>query len=361
MSQVTTQGLYGRLTSLLGTNESLQAYVDGVAVAGTMNVNGVNWNFTPTTALSEGYHNLTFAVVNTSTSSAGVQSAAYKLEVDAVVDNAATITSVTDSYGVLQGALASGDFTDAPRLTINGALTVPGTGTVEIYDNGTYIGSTALLVTGTTYTIVSGVAVPTTTSTASWSFQTGPLSSGTHSFTAKFVNTDGVAQSATSVAYIIDHEVQDGVLTHLTTNAGEVTANLTYWGQTLDFTKFTTADTGNVGINKVNLGAFTGDVVKLTTADVLDAGTGLFKSTAGWTFSNAADNTHASTYHQMVLAGSGSTVQIAEAANTSNTNPWVLTGTAINAGNTYNVYTNLVTNNAQLLIDQHLTVSNVVL
>ena len=147
----------------------------------------------------------------------------------------------------------------------------------------------------------------------------------------------------------------------MTRSAGVVTASLTQWGQVLDFTKVTTADTGNVGINKVNLGAFTGDVVKLTTTDVLDAGTGLFKSTAGWTFSNAADNTHASTYPQMVLAGSGSTVQIAEAANTSNTNPWVLTGTAINAGNTYNVYTNLGTNNAQLLIDQHLTVSNVVL
>ena len=69
----------------------------------------------------------------------------------------------------------------------------------------------------------------------------------------------------------------------------------------------------------------------------------------------------------MVLSGSNAaltganTVQIAEPVNTGCTNPWSLTGTASHAGSTYNVYTNVVSNNAQLLIDQKIGVSYVVL
>jgi hypothetical protein len=343
-----TPGMYGRLSSVLGTNEALKAYVDGVETAGTMNVTGLNWNFTPTTGLIEGYHDLTFKVVNTTLSTSGAASTAYRVEVDAVASNSTSITSVGDTYGVLQGNLANGDVTDAPRVSIYGSLATQDSGVIKVYET---VGGTDVLLGSTSVT--NGTA---------WGFTTEPLSVGSHVFKAVFANTAGVTQTAAAATYTIDHQVQDGVVTNLTTLAGVDTASLTMQGQALDLTKL-----GTSAIDKVDLGSFGGNSVKLSTTDVLDAGTGLFTTAKGWTFANATDATHAGTYHQMVMAGNSSTafgastVQIAEAANVSNTNPWALTGTATNGGNTYNVYTNLATNNAQLLIDQHLAVSNVVL
>jgi hypothetical protein len=131
----------------------------------------------------------------------------------------------------------------------------------------------------------------------------------------------------------------------------------------MDFTKL-----GTSTIDKVDLGNFGGNSVKLSTADVLDAGTNLFTTASGWTFSNAADSTRAATYHQMVLDGSGtltrgnSTVTLTESAAAITTlSPWGLTGTVTHDGSTYNVYTNVVTENAQLLINQNLVVSNVLI
>jgi hypothetical protein len=343
-----TPGMYGRLSSVLGTNETLKAYVYGVEVAGTLNVAGLNWNFTPTTGLSEGYHDLTFKVVNTVAATSGAGSAAYRVEVDAVASNFASISLAGDYYGVHSGNLASGDVSDAPRITLWGSLAQTDSGLVKVYE----------VVNGSDVLMGSS----TVTNSANWSFTTDALSTGSHVYKAVFANTAGVVQSATASTFAVDHQAQDGVVTNLQTAAGVDTASLTYNKQTLDFTKL-----GTSVIDKVDLGSFGGNTVKLSTADVLDAGTGLFTTAKGWTFANAADSTHAGTYHQMLMSGSGtttfgaSTVQIAEAANTSNTNPWALTGTASNAGSTYNVYTNLATNNAQLLIDQNLAVSNVVL
>jgi hypothetical protein len=343
-----TPGMYGRLSSVLGTNESLKAYVDGVEVAGTLNVTGLNWNFTPTTGLTEGYHDLTFKVVDTTLSTSGAASTAYRVEVDAVNDISTSIDHAYDNYGVVTGDHGNGAVSDAPRGIFYGYLSQQGTGYVKVYENvagsDVYVGST------------------TVTNSQQWSLTTDPLTVGSHAFKAVFVNTAGVAQTAAATTFTIDHQVQDGVVTNLTTLAGVDTASLTRSYQGLDLTKL-----GTSAIDKVDLGAFGGNSVKLSTADVLDAGTGLFTTAKGWTFANATDGTHAGTYHQMVMAGNSSTafgastVQIAEAANASNTNPWALTGTATNGGNTYNVYTNLATNNAQLLIDQNLAVSNVVL
>ncbi len=343
----TTPGLYGILSSTLGAGESLKAYVDGVEASGTLTVNGTTWNFTPGTALTDGYHDLSFKVVNSGSGTAGAISSTFRVEVDAVVDNKANIISATDSVGPLTGSLGNGDTTDAYRVSLYGTFDSLATGVVKVYDGGNYVGST------------------TVTNSASWGFVTDALSESTHSFTAKFVNAAGVEQTATPTPFTLVHAAQDGVLSNVTTSVGVDTASLTFWGQTLDFTKFTATDIGK-GIDKVNLGSFGGSTVKLSTADVLEAGTGLFTSGSGWSFANAADATHASTYHQMVMAGTtanggASTVQIAEVINASNSNPWALTGTASNGGQTYNVYTNLETNNAQLLIDQRLAVAHVVL
>jgi hypothetical protein len=70
----------------------------------------------------------------------------------------------------------------------------------------------------------------------------------------------------------------------------------------------------------------------------------------------------------MVLDGTGttargnSTVTLTETAAAINTlSPWALTGTATHDGSTYNVYTNVVTDNAQVLINQNLAVSNILI
>jgi large repetitive protein len=305
----------------------------------------VNWNFTPTTAVSEGYHDVTFKVVNTTAGTAGAASAAYRIEVDATVSNFATIATATDSYGALTGNLVSADVSDAPRLTLNGTLDSAGTGYVKVFDNTVYVGSASV------------------TNGSTWSYATDPLATGPHAFTAEFYNTAGVKQTAAASSLTINHQALDGVLTNLTTVSGVDTATMTGGNQVLDFTKFSATDLSGTGIDKVSVGA--GNTVKLSTADVLEAGAGLFKSSNGWNFANATDGTHASTYHQMLLTGSStgsSNVQLAEAANLSNTSPWALTGTATNGADSYNVYTNLASsNNAQMLIDQKLAVNNVVI
>jgi hypothetical protein len=270
-----------------------------------------------------------------------VASAAYTVEVDAVVSNTATIDSVTDNTGALTGSLASGDTTDDAQWQISGKLATAQYGRVELYDNGSKIATIDVL------------------GTNSWSYTTDPLGSGAHALTAKFVNTAGVAGAA-SAAFNLTLGSQDGILTPVTTGSVDAVA-FSNSGQTLDFTQFTA---GVKSIDKVDLGAFGGNVVKVSAADVFEANTGLF--TSGFTFSNAQDGTNASTYHQMLLTGSGSalkgasTVQLAEAANV-NTSAWALTGTAQNGADMYNVYTNLTTNDQQLLINQKLAVINAVL
>jgi hypothetical protein len=301
--------------------------------------------------VSEGYHDVTFKVVNTTAATAGAASTAYRIEVDATVSNFATILVANEQYGALTGDIVNGDTTDAPRVSLAGALDSAGTGAVKVFDNGVYVGSVSV------------------TGASTWNYATEPLASGTHAFTAEFYNTAGVKQTAAASSLTINHQALDGVLTNLSSVGGVDTATITGSFQVLDFTKFTAADIGGTGIDKVNLGGVgTFNTVKISTVDVLDAGTGLFKSSNGWNFANATDGTHASTYHQMVLTDSytgsragNSSVQLAEAANLSNTSPWALTGTATNGADTYNVYTNLATNNAQMLIDQKLNVSNVVL
>ena len=340
----TTPSFYGTLSSALNsgatTGETIKVYDNGVEVVGaSVTLNGLSWSYTAS-ALSEGQHAFTFRVANGA--NVGTASAAYTVEVDAVVSNTATITSVTDNTGALSGTLASGDTSDDAQWLIGGKLATVQYGRVELYDNGSKIATIDVL------------------GTDSWSYATDPLSSGAHALTAKFVNTAGVAGAASS-AFTVTVASQDGILTPVTTGSVDAVA-LTNSGQTLDFTQFTA---GVKSIDKVDLGTFGGNVVKVTAADVLEANTGLF--TTGFTFSNAQDGTNASTYHQMLLTGSGSalkgasTVQLAEAANVSNTSPWVLTGTALNGTDIYNVYTNLATNNEQLLINQKLAVLNVVL
>jgi hypothetical protein len=347
VSTDTTPGVWGVLSSSLGNGESLVAYDGGLALAGTMVVNGKSWNFVPTNPLSEGFHSLTFRVEQGTKK--GASSKVFGVEIDAVVDNFATILTLNDNQGALTGNMGNGGSTDDVFLEMNGKLEFAQEGTIKVFDGSKEIAlKYAAQITDDSYYI----NIP-------------QLGVGSHTLSVKFFNANGIEQTSLASTQTVNVVVGDsGQIASMTTSASGVdTLKLSSHAQTMDFTKL-----GTSTIDKVDLGNFGGNVVKLSTADVLDAGTNLFNTAGGWTFSNAADSTHAATYHQMVMDGSGSvergnsSVTLTESAAAINTlSPWALTGTASHAGSNYNVYTNVVTDNVQLLINQNLAVSSVLI
>jgi surface protein len=156
-----------------------------------------------------------------------------------------------------------------------------------------------------------------------------------------------------------------GQLPALTTSSGGIdTFTFNADHQMLDLTK-----AGSTVIDKVDLGTFGANSVRISLADVLDSGNiNLFNDASGWDFTNATDAQHAASFHQMVFNGSSSntngdsTVILADTTTTGSENHWNLTGTATHNDLVYNVYTLTGTSHhAQLLIEQSLTVNTVVL
>ena len=85
-------------------------------------------------------------------------------------------------------------------------------------------------------------------------------------------------------------------------------------------------------------------------------------------FSNTSDAEHASTHHQMVFDGSGSSangdslVVLACSAASDGSTSWGMSGTATHDGVTYDVYTSAnAADHAQLLIEHSLKVNTAML
>ena len=79
-----------------------------------------HWSFTPTTALSEGLHNLS-ATVTPVGGNEGARSAVFELTVDTTPPaTAPTITGAYDDLGSSQGNVPSGGMTDDTRPTLSG-------------------------------------------------------------------------------------------------------------------------------------------------------------------------------------------------------------------------------------------------
>jgi hypothetical protein len=343
VTQDTTPGVWGTLSANLGSGETLVAYDGTQALGGNMVVNGRSWNFVPTTPLSEGFHSLSFRVE--SGANLGAASARFGLEVDAVVDNFVTVSTLSDNQGALTGNLAAGGSTEDVFLVLSCKLDFAQQGVVKVF-NGTHLVAEQFSIFEADQ--VLKINVP-------------QLGAGSHALSVKFYNTLGVEQTSAASAQVVHVLVGEGgqIASMTTSNSGVDTLSLSNYGQAMDFTKW-----GASTIDKVDLGSYGGNSVKLSTADVLDAGTNLFNVASGWSFSNSADMTRAITSHQMVMDGSGSvargssTVSITELAGAINTlSPWALTGTATHDGESFNVYTNVVSDNAQLLINQNLVVS----
>ena len=158
------------LTGTAGAGEEVRIYFQGSQVAVTTADGSGDWSVT-TSALPEGYHYLTARAVD----DAGNQSAESNIQV-VWVDTTPPAAATIDSWGSDTGTVGDG-VTDDNTITLSG--TRPTSTLVEVYDNGTLLG-----------TVVNG--------SGTWSFTTAALPDGEHSFTV--VAIDGAGNESASSA-----------------------------------------------------------------------------------------------------------------------------------------------------------------
>ncbi|MEH3775584.1 Ig-like domain-containing protein [Enterobacter asburiae] len=171
--------------TLTGTAEAgatVKIFDNGVQI-GSVTATGGAWSFTPSPALSNGPHNLTF----TATDAAGNASAptsGYVINVDTLTPGAPVISSIVDDVGSVTGPVTGTNPTNDTRPTLSG--TAEANATVRIYDGITLVGTV------------------TADSSGSWTLpQTTTLTQGTHNFTATATDAAGNTSVASAVTTII--------------------------------------------------------------------------------------------------------------------------------------------------------------
>lgn len=182
-------------TALAGSTVNV---FDGATKVGTAAVNSAGqWSLT-TPMLSDGTHNLT-ATDTVSSGQTSAASAAFSVTIDTHAPGAPTIAAYS------QTGAAIGNTTAATDLVLKG--TAEANSTINVFDAGKQIGTA------------------TTSSSGTWSFDTGNLASGNHSFTAKAVDVAGNVSSSSTA---------DGVTVSAGTGTGFDLTNLRYnnWSHT---------------------------------------------------------------------------------------------------------------------------------
>ena len=158
------------LTGVAVANSTVQLF-DGSTALGTTTVNGNGaWSFV-TGALTNGPHS--FTATDTINSNVSAPSAALTVTVDTVAPAAPTIASFSPDTGVV-----GDDITKATILTLAG--TAAANSTVAVFDGATELGTTSVNGSG------------------AWSFVTGTLANGAHSFIA--TDTDAAGNVSTASA-----------------------------------------------------------------------------------------------------------------------------------------------------------------
>ncbi|HAV1603824.1 TPA: BapA prefix-like domain-containing protein [Enterobacter hormaechei subsp. steigerwaltii] len=190
-----------------GTGEvgaTVHVIVDDVEI-GTAVVNAQgNWTFTPTTPLGEGPHTITFNATDAA-GNTGVTSPPFNLTVDTSVPDAPVFTPATDNAGPVLGPVASGQSTDDTTPTLNG--TAAANATITIYENGQQV--------GTAVADANGV----------WSFTTGTLANGSHTWTATATDAAGnVSPASPGFTLVVDTTVPAApVITQAIDDVGTIT------------------------------------------------------------------------------------------------------------------------------------------
>lgn len=170
------------LTGTAEAGSTVKIFDNGVQI-GSVTATGGAWSFTPSPALSNGPHNLTFtatdAVGNASSPTAG-----YVINVDTLAPGAPVISSVIDDVGSVTGPVTGTNPTNDTRPTLNG--TAEANATVRIYDGITLVGTV------------------TADGSGNWTLpQTTTLTQGTHNFTATATDAAGNTSVASAVTTII--------------------------------------------------------------------------------------------------------------------------------------------------------------
>ncbi|HDC4523346.1 TPA: BapA prefix-like domain-containing protein [Enterobacter kobei] len=169
--------------TLSGTAEAgstVKIFDNGVQI-GSVTATGGAWSFTPSPALGNGSHNLTF----TATDAAGnvsAPTAGYVINVDTLAPAAPVISSVIDDVGSVTGPVTGP--TNDTRPTLSG--TAEANATVRIYDGITLVGTVTADASG-------NWTLPQTTTT---------LTQGTHNFTATATDAAGNTSVASTVTTI---------------------------------------------------------------------------------------------------------------------------------------------------------------
>ncbi|MBS7442560.1 BapA/Bap/LapF family large adhesin [Enterobacter sp. 120016] len=170
------------LTGTAEAGSTVKIFDNGVQI-GSVTATGGAWSFTPSPALSNGPHNLSFtatdAVGNASSPTAG-----YVINVDTLAPGAPVISSVIDDVGSVTGPVTGTNPTNDTRPTLNG--TAEANATVRIYDGITLVGTV------------------TADGSGNWTLpQTTTLTQGTHNFTATATDAAGNTSVASAVTTII--------------------------------------------------------------------------------------------------------------------------------------------------------------
>ncbi|MGK3359523.1 Ig-like domain-containing protein, partial [Enterobacter kobei] len=139
------------------------------------------WTYTPTAPLGEGPHTFTVAATDAA-GNTSLPSTGFNIIVDTTPPVAATIASVTDDVGGVQGPLSSGDTTDDTQPLLQG--TAPPDAVVTVYDGTTLLGTAILDGSG------------------GWSFTpVTPLTDGPHSLTVH--TTDAAGNTIVSSPFVL--------------------------------------------------------------------------------------------------------------------------------------------------------------
>ncbi|MBT1827525.1 BapA prefix-like domain-containing protein [Enterobacter bugandensis] len=171
--------------TLSGTAEAgstVKIFDNGVQI-GSVIATGGAWSYTPSPALGNGPHTLTFTATD-ATGNASAPTAGYTINVDTLAPAAPVISSVIDDVGSVIGPVTSTNPTNDTRPALSG--TAEANATVRIYDGITLVGTV------------------TADGNGNWTLpETTTLTQGTHNFTATATDAAGNTSPASAVTTII--------------------------------------------------------------------------------------------------------------------------------------------------------------
>ncbi|WP_048972444.1 Ig-like domain-containing protein, partial [Enterobacter asburiae] len=173
--------------TLTGTAEpgsTVTIRLDGTDIGTVLTDSNGQWSYTPTTPLVEGTHTFT-AVATDTAGNTSLPSEGFTLTVDITPPPAATIATVTDDVGGVQGPLSSGDTTDNTNPLLQG--TAPADAVITVYDGATLLGTATLDGSG------------------GWNFTpTTPLADGLHSLTVHATDAAGNTSISSPFVLVVD-------------------------------------------------------------------------------------------------------------------------------------------------------------